>query len=524
MEAIELTDSLTGAPTRRKAITMRPCGRDPNRDSAASAVDCGCRLLLTVSAAALLFTWYPTAAVPADDRSNKLSSKQQSSKDASSMATDLASGFALSGDAQFLHSMSALHSDLSWRLGPKAARRNYTCDLMLSVEPSAREPVHIVFVLEAEWLPAAFALILSLLETNGGACADHGAFRFHIVVPEEAKQQIERRLGQRDPSRPLLSNAVAMHAFTNRDVLPYFSMAERLVKKHSAGELKRIQRPANFARFALPDVLPPSVAFAFYLDTDFIAAHGPIGRHIDAPLKRAYHSAAANLVAAANTAALSDGPAISNGPAVSDGTTHGPLDAPPASVSINASLGLDEELGQLDLRAAVALVPSECTPDEFAKGFVGWRTWVGLEELRGWLKGWADAHVRFGGLCFNAGAMLMNMGEWRRQRLTYKLQALIQGLRRSYPNNLESTRGTQRPLQLLLGGRFTRLPAALNVQGECSGAQNQDLPMFPCSLYCCSRRPDPTPSIRLRPLPHDGEPGGEDQPAAEGHAARSAPG
>ena len=56
------------------------------------------------------------------------------------------------------------------------------------------------------------------------------------------------------------------------------------------------------------------------------------------------------------------------------------------------------------------------------------------------------------------------MGEWRRQHLTQNLQAIVTSLRRAYPSQLTSTRGTQRPLQLLLGGRYTRLPAVLNVQ------------------------------------------------------------
>lgn len=61
--------------------------------------------------------------------------------------------------------------------------------------------------------------------------------------------------------------------------------------------------------------------------------------------------------------------------------------------------------------------------------------------------------------------MLINLGEWRKQKLTPKLQALVRSLRRAYPDQLLSTRGTQRPLQLLFAGRYTRLPLLLNVQG-----------------------------------------------------------
>lgn len=310
----------------------------------------------------------------------------------SSDAADLGSIFSHGNELELRQSIDALQSDLATRMGKNTRRRNYACDLMTTpvVTPG---PVHVVFVLDPEWLPAALVVIMSLLETSGGACAEHGTYRFHIVVPEEARERVERRLSLRDPSRPLLNNAITVYGFTAQHVEPFFAklgnsfwnITKATLGKtwHKGNDVQRIQRPANFARFALHEILPPEVQFPFYLDTDFLAVHGPIEGLLDvtSPFKRAYQGA----VAALETASRE----------------------PHEDIFTESTSSLDAELPRLDLSAAVAAVPVQCSVADFVEDFVGYKSpdhgRPGFAELKRWLKGWAESHQRYGGLCFNAG-------------------------------------------------------------------------------------------------------------------------
>ena len=357
---------------------------------------------------------------------------------------------ALAGsDHDVRRSIAALQADVASRLGETARRRDYSCDLVLEVPPSEREPVQMVFVLEPEWLPAAFALILSLLETNGGACAEHGTFRFHLVVPDAAREHIVKRLGRRDPSSPQLNNAIAVHGFKSEHTAAFFDgIGDAFDNMTGWADLRRIQRPANFARFALHEILPVDVRFAFYLDTDFLAAHGPIDGHTNAPLKQAYQAGVAALQTAANSAAKHQPPInatrvgerrLEDDDAPSVVITKDDFDAAAKSWAQNhdREKSINQQLDQLwaalkkggvqdtaredsakfpdgarfgtwlDLSAAVATVPMECTAAGFIEDFVGYkspdRRSPGYDELVRWLKTWTDKHLRFGGLCFNAG-------------------------------------------------------------------------------------------------------------------------
>ena len=149
--------------------------------------------------------------------------------------------------AELRASVDALEADLRQRLGPAAHRRNYTCDLLATRD--YEHHLHIVQVIEQDQLSTALALVLSLLETSGGACEQHGAFRFHIVVPEDDRELIERRLGPRRPSWPQLNNAIRVHGFDPSRVLPFFSGTRHITK----GSSSAVRRRRVFRHATSPD-------------------------------------------------------------------------------------------------------------------------------------------------------------------------------------------------------------------------------------------------------------------------------
>ena len=425
--------------------------------------------------------------------------------------------------------VNVLQADLHWRLGPLAAAKEFDCDLLCgpmqhdgqaanacsSADRVGR--VHIAFIVDsAAWLDGALASVVSILVTNGGSCSEYGAFHFHLVIPI-ALEIHARALLRQGSVRRSLSSIISVHVYRDTNLanststsggaagavvhtidtphsrLPIRSTDGRkstLVTgkgtKSFAKEALRLNRASNFARFALPTLLPAHVDYVLYIDGDMVAVHGPIDGEMRAPLKRAYRASTRALASASRD--------------------H----APPLRAHAMATVpGKVNDVGER-LSGAMAAVPGECTANEFARDFIHRQFLPSETAAEGaakiWLRTWAKGRLASlssmqhnarpgttagqqeqepsGALCFNAGVFLLHVAEWRRMELPRRLMNLsatrlpqtaqLAHLSAPTPDSPDSLRpshqplwseGTQRPMRLLFGGDYTQLPATLNTQG-----------------------------------------------------------
>ena len=187
----------------------------------------------------------------------------------------------------------SLAAERLWRVGPRHAQRSaeFLCDLQCGVlrERCPWRRLDVAYVIDSFlWLSGALTSIASLIETSAGECHTYGAWRFHLIVPEgELNQSAARILSRGGP----LSTALELHTFrspspsaaTTADAAA--DSAEPLKGSSTwqqRAERHRLLRPANFARFELPSLLPQSVRFVLYIDADVFGVHGPVTRPYNA--------------------------------------------------------------------------------------------------------------------------------------------------------------------------------------------------------------------------------------------------
>ena len=182
---------------------------------------------------------------------------------------------------------SLLAAERRWRLGPHHTQRSaeYLCDLQCGVlrERCPWRRLDVAYIVDSFlWLSGALSSIASLIETGAGECATLGAWRFHLIVSSEGglNQTASRLLSRGGP----LTAAIELHTFHDpRSPSPLKFATTESVKRSNLNltwqqraERHRLLRPANFARFDLPSLLPPSVRFVLYMDSDVFGIHGPV--------------------------------------------------------------------------------------------------------------------------------------------------------------------------------------------------------------------------------------------------------
>ena len=213
-----------------------------------------------------------------------------------------------------------------------------------------------------------------------------------------------------------------------------------------------------------------------FLDGDVLAVDGPIRGVADAPLKRAFSAALADLRAFENNTETRAGTSTQAVGALVGGT---------AGVSASASeSGKGAQLSAL--ASAIAAVPEACTPEAFANDFVH-RQFPEAQvnerlAAKAWLREWAAwrSISAPSSLCFNAGVMLISTRQWRRLALPERLARLammrephaanishltFDGQRAPLPVHALWSEGTQRPMRLAFAGEYVTLPAELNARG-----------------------------------------------------------
>lgn len=367
-----------------------------------------------------------------------------------------------------------LGDDVRLRLSKSSRRRSYLCDLVcgsLSAESTTQTcsvnkgRVHVAFIVDSvTWAGGALMAIASLLETNGGSCHLHGAFHFHIILPmpSDAERFLRAELNE-STARPSLP--LTLHSLTaefpedaeDRHLLDHAKAVDhhrvhdhegdeqlhRARQQTQLNDSQRLNRAANFARFALADLLPRHVEFVLYLDADVVAVQGRFSNgERRAPLKRVYHVAVEAMRAAQAEA---------------------------------------ERTGERrSLRAAMAAVPSPCTPEEFAgemvdRQFMADRlmpNWRSTEEAATfeWMRAWAvgrPEETRASSLCFNAGVFIAHLANPLWISLRGELDRLARSRRPAgcpLPHPLWSA-GSQRPMRVVFAGNYTPLPSLVNVAG-----------------------------------------------------------
>ena len=393
--------------------------------------------------------------------------------------------------------LAELSTDKAWRIGTQRKGADFGCDLLCTSHDSQDAadrtcrrahsigPVHVAFIADSQiWFRAALVSIASLLVTNGGHCDVYGAFQFHVFVPERQRLVAQAHL-RASNGRLSLSSAIRLHVFDDerRGGQAWRQSETRgaFATPHGhADEAARLRRPGNFARFALPHLMPHDIEYVLYLDVDVYAVHGASqnGTAAHPPLKQAYRTAIHELAAARARALEATAEARQQYP-IRQGSTP----APPAA--------LPELNGPL--HSALAAVPGDCSADEFASQLIHRQfppatqgTDGGAGEAHAWARAWAAERLRpwrgsaeglRRSLCFNAGVLILSLAEWRRMHLTRRLVLLASSrrpavanvthltARRPAPSHALWSEGTQRPMQLLFGGEYVGLPPMLNVQG-----------------------------------------------------------